>query len=754
MLHYALLSLISVSIISVLFIIPEILTSILGVTYLTITCNKITACKKTILDFPVLIKQTFLISYIVLIYIATTVLRIPLNYSIGSVLLFLLIPILYKIQKEKQHQTIITNIRFLIKNHWKKFLFFYGVYVFLSIIRINFADYNITERPMDFTFIYNLTKQNFLPPENPWLSGLVLNYYYLGHFTVATILRITHIPPEFGYNLFISIIAVWTLQSFWQLTHFIFKQLKITNKTIFTYIISLTLTFGGNFYSLFKVLLPSLIDPTTKHSFYYPDATRVIPNTINEFVSYSITVGDLHGHFISLSFFILNILLLYLLITQQYKKLFPTKLFSTITGLMLFWDFGTNSWDTIPLFFWIILLGVVYLLPKILETIFSYWRKYSFTSFLKYILTDFYQKNKNLVWDLLTTGTISLSLIWIFKQTFLPPVEGIGFKIHFDYKWAHLLWGQFILLTTIILIYLFFASSIKFKDIKFPILLIVLAIFDIVLVNFFFVKSIFYLLKTPNYRTNSVFKLYYTSWALWGVGAFTLTFYILEKMKNTNYRLIILTLLSLTIGIMWYYPGILLQQAFGLKTTKDWTQLIKNIPYLTEKLDGTKFLDNKSFIDGQIKNYIKTQFKTPIHIAEFTDWDSYNMEHARFCTLTGNICILGWPLHNYQWYKQLQSQAFSYPELKLTNIDISERLLDIHNFYKSPEYDFILKYKPDIIILGSKEKALIQEQSESPQTFIQTISQWCTPVILTNPRDKTDKGYIFICNSNLQSKDL
>src|SRR3954451_21636079 len=61
-----------------------------------------------------------------------------------------------------------------------------------------------TEKPMDMAFLNAAGDARTFPPEDPWMAGQDLNYYYLGHLMAAGLVRLSGVAPDVGYNLAVA----------------------------------------------------------------------------------------------------------------------------------------------------------------------------------------------------------------------------------------------------------------------------------------------------------------------------------------------------------------------------------------------------------------------------------------------------------------------------------------------------------------------------------------------------------------------
>lgn len=85
-------------------------------------------------------------------------------------------------------------------------LLFLLVFAGWSVFRAYNPEISGTEKPMEFAFINGILGSRFFPPQDPWLSGYGISYYYFGYVMLAALTRITGVLPEIGFNLGV---AMW-----------------------------------------------------------------------------------------------------------------------------------------------------------------------------------------------------------------------------------------------------------------------------------------------------------------------------------------------------------------------------------------------------------------------------------------------------------------------------------------------------------------------------------------------------------------
>ena len=59
---------------------------------------------------------------------------------------------------------------------------------------------------MDFAFLNASTRAAYFPPEDPWLQGHGISYYYFGYLIMGMLTKLTGIHSSIAYNLSLALI--------------------------------------------------------------------------------------------------------------------------------------------------------------------------------------------------------------------------------------------------------------------------------------------------------------------------------------------------------------------------------------------------------------------------------------------------------------------------------------------------------------------------------------------------------------------
>jgi YYY domain-containing protein len=154
-----------------------------------------------------------------------------------------------------------------------------------------------SESSMDFSFINGILRSEKFPPFDPWASGFTLNYYYFGHYLVATLTKLILIPSQITYNLAFALIPALVISEIFSLLFNLTQRIR---------------------YGLLGVLLTCLIGNLDgliqlydvywgkEGAFrFFRSAHEVIPYTVHEFPFWSFIFVDLHAHILNMPFFLL-----------------------------------------------------------------------------------------------------------------------------------------------------------------------------------------------------------------------------------------------------------------------------------------------------------------------------------------------------------------------------------------------------------------------------------------------------------------
>ncbi len=85
-------------------------------------------------------------------------------------------------------------------------ILFFVVFGFMAFVRSANSELFSTEKPMELAFISGIMRSPTFPPQDPWLSGYAISYYYFGYVITAMLARLTNVPASMAHNLMTSLV--------------------------------------------------------------------------------------------------------------------------------------------------------------------------------------------------------------------------------------------------------------------------------------------------------------------------------------------------------------------------------------------------------------------------------------------------------------------------------------------------------------------------------------------------------------------
>ena len=234
------------------------------------------------------------------------------------------------------------QIAAFVRAEWRTLLVAEGVFLAFLLLWLGIASgspaINHTEKLMDFGFVNAVLQSRFFPPEDPWLAGHSISYYYFGHFIMAFLIKLSGVSPSVGYNLAVTLVPALVAMGAFGLIYNLVR-LSGAGRTAalgFGLTAPVLVVLVGNMEGALEFIhlrgwggegfwgwigVKGLESGANTGSGAFPDqfwwwwrATRVIDTladgqsldyTITEFPFFSFMLGDLHAHVMSLPFLVL-----------------------------------------------------------------------------------------------------------------------------------------------------------------------------------------------------------------------------------------------------------------------------------------------------------------------------------------------------------------------------------------------------------------------------------------------------------------
>ena len=218
-------------------------------------------------------------------------------------------------------------------------------FVLIIIFRLGGPEVSGTEKPMEMMFINNILKSETFPPNDGWLSGYSISYYYFGYIMSAVLIMLSGVASSVGFNLMLAAVfgmaaaaAFGILNDLLDLCHP--SESGRPAARLRSLLAPLFVLIAGNLEGLLEVFhslhlfwnpdgtsafwswldLKELTDfpvraatwdPTQRSGIWWWRASRVVSDSglegsvkevIDEFPMFSFELGDLHPHVLAIPF--------------------------------------------------------------------------------------------------------------------------------------------------------------------------------------------------------------------------------------------------------------------------------------------------------------------------------------------------------------------------------------------------------------------------------------------------------------------
>lgn len=510
------------------------------------------------------------------------------------------------------------------------------------------------EKYMDFGFINSILRSKYFPPNDMWLSGYTINYYYFGHLIAAVMVLLSKIPPQIIYNLMIAVIFAMCFVSSFSLVlnifyHFLknssLKKISLASIILPALLGAYLVTNAANLQTIYHLLTKG------SSTYWYPDATRFIvkkfggnDETIHEFPHYSFVVADLHGHVSDIPTVLLLIAFIFVLFlkinfsqktensistsSRRNKRFFLEKFLSPFKGILTIGMGELSVYDALLLGF---LLSTAYMTNAMDGPV--YFLLAGITIFGAYIFAgnmNIYPLKKRATNAFLKTAVFFLFTVFVFiicSFSFLTNFKNFTggptlADFHSPLWMLFILWGFQFLMFFFFIVFLFgkkflrrenfakaaagfFGVNVKIvseKDVEksnfqivdlFIIFLCLTSLFLIIFPEVFYIKDIYI---HEYQRANTMFKMTYQAFIMLYISVAYIFFRIVHYIKNHKNNLFLFpTIIFLLISFFGFfsvsiYPYFAVKSYYGLTEYKG--------------LDGLKYLESLYPDDYALINWL------------------------------------------------------------------------------------------------------------------------------------------------------
>ena len=493
-------------------------------------------------------------------------------------------------------------------------------------LRLFHPDAGDLEKPMDAALMSAAWKTDYLPYQNPWFSGeLFTNYYYFGPLMGALMARGLATPPHIAYNLVQPAFCAFFLSIVWSV------GAALTRSKIGGVVVMILVSLSGPLEPLRQRLEGGVWWPLD-----WWKTSRIIPNTINEYPAFTLSIGDAHAHFYALSLAALWLALLWQLFFEGAKR----SLILGVCGLVLGAWLMTNTWDA-PVFG--LLLGLTIVATRRAPTKSQQELKELGAS----PGTAFTVEGQAALWrGLLVAGAVfSVAVMVALPYLWKYHAQISGAQLDFwlpNLASFALLWGGWGLLA----ILAFSLPPAPGEGARFGRLLLIAGVVALVAPYVFYIRGAF---GDGDLRhQDTVFKFGLQAWVLLGVGIsaeLSARLSAAFRARQTPLRWAVVAALAVLAPLLALAPA-----------TVMWTRTVTQGTTVTlgqaASLDAMRFLplaEQDALVWLQNNGQVGESAMEGVKIENGSAVGDYDASYARVGAFSGLSSTLGWPDHARVW---------------------------------------------------------------------------------------------------------
>ena len=576
-----------------------------------------------------------------------------------------------------------------------------------------------SESMMDLGILNSVSRTDYFPAKDVWMSGESMNYYYFGHVLVAAIAKLCQMAPVAFYN---PAKALW-FALFW--LGIFSLGFSMTRRASYGFLAIFLVGIAGNFDALLQLL--ALCNPLSLDWF---GSSRIIPGTINEFPFFSLLWGDLHAYVLSFPLIATSLALIYCLNGRLTPRRRHPDSSETPYGLIALLALCggalmvTNAWDFISMSL-VLFAVVIAALPLVRTGLFGrviLLARVTFATlggavvlFLPFIISV----SQNRPIGFVKERTDSADFVVVFGVLLMPillealiairlarvghagPSNGMSWVVPaFFVVCLYVALGRptwmlvLLIIPLAVLGYFYIGGLVSGRDRdeleawlsrgRFFAVLVVSGALIAFSCEMFYVEDVY---SGGMARMNTVFKLYLHVWVLWGVSAacavWVLRRHLLKRLGHVARRAV-WGLVIFCLGSGALYPLLA-----PVSRTKLFSQAYT--------LDADRAFRNKYPSDAAAAKWLRENVPGQLVIAEATtsayDWP------GRISAFTGHCAVVGWWGHEMGWRGDFQA--------------IHHRAFEIERLFRSTDpnvaIDVMSRYGIQLIYYGEVEREVYGE---------------------------------------------